>query len=770
MSFVGKIQVIRCALFVIGFMLFFTSYSQKVGVVLSGGGAGGACHVGVLKALEENNIPIDYITGTSVGALVGAMYASGYSTDEIEKIVSSEKFSDLLKGETEKKYRYYYFKHADDASWGMLKVSFDSLFLTNIPTNFVNSVPVDFSMAEFFTQQSSVTCGNFDSLFIPFRCVASDVESKKAFVFSAGPLNQAVRASMTYPFYYHPISVDGKILFDGGLYNNFPANVMNKDFKPDFIIGSVVTGLNPKIKEEDIYGQIRNMLVHNPNFDMQGTQGIMIKPWSGVGTFDFGAARRLIDSGYVAAIRQMDSIKGQIAATRRKEDVVARRESFRKRMSEKIEVEEIQIEGLNRKQQQYVKRMMQIGRKELTMENLKPVYYRLTSDDKIRSVFPTLTYNPDSKKYKLMLNVRKEKDMYLQLGGNISSRPISEAFASVQYNHLGRIGTSIYGNGYFGRLNTSFSGRVRFDFPGRVPFYLEPNVTISRWDYYRSSNLFYSLQKPAYLTQRDRFAEVVFGHSAGNHAKLMYGGGAAQLVNVYYQTDNFNNKDTTDETRFTFGHGYLEYELNTLNRKLYASEGIYINVKAKYVNGLETLIPGNTTSQVPDSNIVHDWTMFKVKIDYYLKPFNFFKIGLLVEGVYSTQQLFANYTSSVLSAPAFQPTPESKSLFLPNFRAYQYGAGGMKMIFHPVRKLDLRFEGYFFQPYQSIEKKADPTDFTAELSTPFLHQYIVGMAALVYHTPLGPISIGANYYHKEKEPWTFLFHFGYTIFNKKSIE
>jgi NTE family protein len=745
-------------------------FAQKVGVVLSGGGAGGACHVGVLKALEENNIPIDYITGTSVGALIGAMYASGYTPDEIGKIVSSEKYTQLLKGETEKKYQYYYFKKDDDASWITLKISFDSSLVTNIPTNFVNSVSIDFNMAEFFTKPSSVSQGNFDSLFIPFRCVASDVEIKKPVVFSHGALNQAVRASMTYPFYFDPISVDGKVLFDGGLYNNFPADVMDSHFKPDFVIGSVVTALNPKIKEGDVYAQIRNMLVYNPDFNLHNPKGIILTPWSGVSTFDFGSAKRLIDSGYVATIRQIDSIKKQITTFRTAEDVKKRREAFNGRMSEKILIEEINIQGVNKKQQFYVKRMLSIGKKETTFENLKSKYFHLAEDDKIKSVFPTLVYNPLTGKYKLNLNVTKEKDMFVQMGGNISSNPISEGFASIQYNLLSKISTSIYGNGYFGRLNSSFSGRMRFDFPGKSPFYIEPNTTISRWDYYRSSNLFYSLQKPAYLTQRDRYAEVTFGHPAGNAAKIMYGGGIAQLSNIYYQTDVFTNKDTTDQTNFTFGQGNIEYEYNTLNRKLYASEGGYIDIRAKYVNGLETFTPGNKTIQKPDSNIFHQWFSFRAKVDYYLRPFKFFKIGLLGEAVYTTnpdKNLFANYTSSILSAPAFMPTPESKTLFLQNFRAYQYAAGGIKMILHPIRQIDFRLEGYVFQPYQSIIQNAD---LTASLSTPFLYQYIVGMAALVYHTPVGPLSVSVNYYHGEQQPFTFLFHFGYTIFNRKSID
>lgn len=743
-------------------------FPQKVGLVLSGGGAGGACHIGVLKALEENGIPVDYVSGTSVGGMVGALYAAGYTPEEMEKIFTSREFNRILQGEIEKKYQYYYFRRDDGAAWiSPIKVSLDSSLVANIPSNLVNSVPLDFEMAQLFTRPGSACLGNFDSLMIPFRCVASDVETKKPIVFKRGSLNEVVRASITYPFYFKPISVGGKILFDGGLYDNFPADVMNKDFRPDFIIGSVVTGANPKINDENLYVQVRNMLVTNPDFSLHNTKGIILAPWSDVGSFDFSQNKRLIDSGYVSTLRQIDSIKKQIAIYRSKEEMAQKRSYFKTRMTEKVVIEEITIEGLNAKQQHYIKRMLENRKEEFTIETLKRRYFRLSEDEKVKSLFPTITFNPSSGKYKLNLNVKREKDMFLQVGGNVSSRPISTGFISLQYNLLSKIATSIYGNGYFGRLNNSFSGRIRFDFPGRWPFYIEPNVTISRWDYYRSSNLFYSLQRPAYLTQRDRYAETMFGHPAGPRAKIMYGGGIAQLSNVYYQTDNFTIKDTADETRFTFFHGTAEYEYNTHNRRLYASEGGYIDLKAKYVNGFETLLPGNTTKQSPDSNIFHQWFIFKAKIDYYLKPFQFFKIGLLAEGVYSTQQLFANYTSSVLSAPAFMPTPESKTLFLQNFRAYQYAAGGIKMIFHPVKQLDLRFEGYLFQPYQSIEKNAD---LTAALSKPFLNQYIVGMAALVYHTPIGPVSMSVNYYHKEPEPFTFLFHFGYTIFNRKSLD
>lgn len=743
-------------------------FAQKVGVVLSGGGAGGACHVGVLKALEENNIPINYITGTSIGALIGGLYASGYTIEEIEKIITSERFANLTKGALEKKYQYYFFKKEDDASWITLKVSLDSSLINNIPTNVINSVPIDFEMVSYFSNSAAAANYNFDSLFVPFRCVASDIENKKTIVFKNGELNQSIRASMTYPLYLKPINIDGKILFDGGLYNNFPADVMTKDFNPDYIIGSVVTSANPKVDEENLYAQLRSMLIKNPDFSLQNKLGIIIKSWSDVGTFNFNSCKRLVDSGYVATIRQIDSIRKNVSAVITKEEVNAKRKKFKQKFTEETIIEEVDIEGLNQKQQFYVKHLMRSNKKEFSLETIKRAYFRLSEDNKIRSIFPTLVLNPQTGKYKLNLKMKREKDLFLQFGGNISTRPISTGFVSAQYNYLSKIAMSIYANGYFGRLNTSGLGKIRFDFPTKLPFYIEPLVCVSRWDYYSSSALFYNFIQPAYLTQRDRFVDLTVGVPIGNSSKAMISGGIAELDNIYYQTSGFNSKDTADKTVFNFMYTNFEYEYNTLNRKLYASEGGYFDFKTKYVNGEESYIPGNlTTNEAKQSDIPHEWTMFKAKFDGYLKPFKFFKVGVLAEGVYSSQNLFLNYTSSVLSAPAFMPTPESRTLFLPNFRAYKYMAGGGKMIFNPIKKMDIRLEAYVFQPYQAINNNAN---YAPSLGKAFADRYFIGMAALVYHTAIGPLSLSVNYYHGETQPFTFLVHFGYTLFNRKSIE
>lgn len=757
-------QLIKSALLFFICIAYFNLSAQKVGLVLSGGGAGGLAHIGVLKALEEKQISIDYITGTSIGALVGGLYASGYSPDEIKDLVLNEKFQRYTKGELEEKHKFHYKKTNESASWFTYNFGFDSDLTTNIPTNIINSIPIDFFLMELFNPSSTCAKNNFDSLLIPFRCIASDIENKQMVVFNQGNLHAAIRASMTYPFYLKPISIDGKLLFDGGLYNNFPIDVMRKDFNPDFVIGSVVTSNNPLPNDENLYLQLRNMLMTKTDFGDNIENGIIIKPWSDIGVFSFSEANRLIDSGYTATINAIEHLNHP--ALSKKYNIKEARQEYKTKLIP-IVYDSIHVTGVNTKQQQYIKKSIFSKDKTLGIEQLKKRYLLLTDDDKIKSLFPISTYNPKTGKHSLEVIAKKEKNFRLELGGNFSNRPISAAFIGLQYNHLGKKSVTIYSNAYFGKLNTSLLGKIKIDFPGKTPFYLEAVGLYSKWDYFRSSTLFYNVLRPAFLIQEDAFTELSSGIPFGNRAKISLGGGIANMGNIYYQNYNFSEKDTADRTDFTFNYARAEYELNTLNRKQYASEGLYVNARLKYFNGFEYYRPGTTSFDTSKSIIFHDWIQLNAKLDYYLKTSNFLKIGVLGEAVLSDQDFFRNYTSTILSSPAFMPTPQSKTLFLEKFRAHKFIAGGAKLIINPIKNFDIRIEGYVFQPIQTIVKN---NLNKPEYSINFLYRYLTGMAALVYHTPIGPISTSVNYYLGEKNPISFLFHFGYTIYNKKAID
>lgn len=762
----SKYSLLLACLFYIQALL-----GQKVGLVLSGGGSGGICHIGVLKALEENNIPVDYITGTSIGSLIGAYYAAGYSPAEIEALVNTSFFQQITKGDMPAKYTYFLKKRDDYASWQSFKVSFNTKFINNLPTNVINSVPIDYYLMETFAGANAFAKNNFDSLMIPYRCIASDVMNKEVVVFKKGDLSSAIRASMSYPFYLRPITVDGKLLFDGGLYNNLPTDLMYDEFYPDFIIGSSVAERTQPPSDDNLYLQLRHLLMTQTNFKPVCENGILIEPWCDINIFNFDEIQRLIDSGYVATMRNMPQIKQQVERMADNELLRKKRELFKsKAIKDSVIFDKVEILGVNKKAERFIRNSIFYKNKPFSLSRLKKQYFRLTSDDKIKSVYPIAEKDSSGNGfYKLKLMAKKEKSFFIDLGGNISNRPISEAFLGLQYNYLGRIGFSAYANGYYGKLHGSAHGKLRFDFPGKVPFYIEPSITYSRWDYFRSSALFYDFEKPAYLIQEDVFGEMNIGLPIGNVSKVVLSGGYAEWINRYYQADVFSKLDTSDVTYFDFGYGQISYELNTLNRKQYATDGTRLHFRAKFIDGAESFYPGTTSiDTVGTKNYpYHTWTQFKLTFDSYIRTFKGFKIGVFLEGVYSSQPFFRNYTSSILSAPAFNPTLESQTLFIPQYRAHQYVAGGLKAITTPWKKFDIRFEGYLFQPITSI---VSTDKQKAKYTEPFLYRNFIGLVALVYNTPVGPLSVGVNYYDKNPNSFSFFFHFGYIIFNKKSID
>ncbi len=764
-----RLNLIRSLSLLTAFLFLSNGYGQKIGLVLSGGGAGGMCHIGVLKALEENQIPIDYITGTSIGGLIGAYYASGYSSQEIEKIVNTYFFQSITKGDLPVKYEYMIKKREDYGAWLTLKYSFKDNYLKNLPTNVINSVPIDYYLMETFTGVSNSRQNNFDSLMIPFRCLASDVQEKKSVVFRSGNLPAALRASMAYPFYLRPVLLDGKLLFDGGLYNNFPSDVMSTDFNPDYIIGSNVAEKNASPDEDNLYMQLRSLLMRPTNFSPVCENGIILEPWNDVTLFNFENVKRLIDSGYAATMRQMPEILNRISARTDTAVLAKKRQTFKNYQDlSQVLFTKVEVNGLNPKEASFITNSIFYKDKPFTLRQLKKRYFRLASEDKIRNIFPVAELN-SSGHYTLKIVGKNEKPFYLEPGAVISNRPILGAFLGVQYNHLGRIGFSIYANGYLGKLHSGSMTKIRLDFPGRIPFFIEPSFTYSRWDYYGSSVLFYDFQKPAFLLQEDQFGEIKAGIPVGNISQFNVSGGLTQWKNQYYQTEDFRKFDTTDVTYFDYRYLQATYKMNTLNRKMYATEGTLINARARYLVGNESFRPGNTSLDTSSfkNRPQAPWLQLKFTFDSYIKTFGKNRIGVFAEGVYSTQRFFSNYQSTILSAPAFNPTPESQTFFIDAYRAHNYFAGGVKFISSPLRNIDIRLEGFIFQPVKAIREDQFGK---AYYTSPFLYRYFSGLAALVYNSPLGPLSVGINYYDQNVNAFSLFFHMGYIIFNKKSID
>ncbi len=752
--------------FIGGFFCTIAQGQDRVGLVLSGGGASGLAHIGVLKALEEKGIPIDFITGTSAGALVGSMYAAGYSPEEIEAYVLSEAFQLMTAGKLKSSQRYIYKEEEQHAGLIDLSFSRDSILKKSLPTNFISSSYLDFEMLKILGATGEASGNDFNNLFIPFRCVASDIVLKKSVVFSKGNLNQAVRASMTYPFYLNPIRIENVLYFDGGLYNNFPADVMYRDFDPDFIIGSNVSLNAMPPMENDLISQVTNMLVTFSDFNLPCDEGVLIQPNTKLTTFDFENAADAIKSGYDETIKKIDAIYGHVQRRVTKEELTEKRLKFRANIKD-ITISSLSNNLNTKKGITFAQKSMLNYRKKeiIDLEQLEKRYYRLYATNQIDFIYPILQLKSDST-YNLDLEIRKAKDFKLDVGGHFSSRAVNTGYLGITYRTLGKTATSIHASSYFGKFYGSGKLRYTVEIPSVFPISVSAYFVLNRWDYFRSFSTFFEDVKPSFLVQNEMYYGIKLNHPIGNTTKSSLDFRIFNLEDDYYQTEDFTNKDTSDLTSFNGSSVSWEFVKNSLNRKQFSSSGHFLRFKIRYVNGYEKSIPGSTsfTEAIQEKN--HQWFNLSTEFQSFLIDNSIFHLGIHGNGMLTSQSLFSNYTASLLSMTSFSLVPDAETYFLPEYRSPQYVSGGLNLVFTVRKSLDFRVDAYYFQPFVVLQKNSDGTP---SYSKPFKGNSFIGSTSLIYHSILGPIRATLNYFPKQLNPFAFQISYGFILFNERAI-
>ncbi len=741
--------------------------AQTVGLVLSGGGARGLAHIGAIKALEERGIPIDYITGTSAGAVIGCLYAMGYSAAEMDSIARTSEFQSWATGKMDPDFNYFFTRNDENASWITLRFSLDSTIQTSLPTNLVSSVPYDYALLRGTSSIIANANYNFDSLFVPYRCVASDITEKKSIVFREGDLARAVRASSAYPFYFRPVTIEGKILMDGGLYNNFPADVMMREFHPDHIIGINASGNDRPANETDVVSLLQALMTSPTNLSLFNDKGILIDlNTEDIGLFDFSKVDAIIREGYRTTSLMLDSIEHSVGRKADRSLLNQHRQNFRSRI-QPIMVSTLEITGITKKQADYIHSIVKPDSGLVSLESLKSNYFRLISDKNVRQVDPRLVYLPDLNAYSLRLKVTRERNLSTQFGGNISSRPISEAYAGIDYQVWGRRSYSFSSNFYFGKLYTSGQAKIRMVAPTRIPFFLEFEATLNQYDYFRSKNSFFPEQKPSYILKSDYSFGIRAGVPSGNKAKFAISSAYIRLADNYYQTQEFLQADTADKTTLKGLTGQLCYEWNTLNKKQFANEGAYFHLTSRISSVMETTIPGSTSINKAIETNQRAWIQSELLYENYFFHRKHVKIGFSLQADFSNMPFLNNYTVSTVNSPVYQPILEMRTLFLPVFHAHTFAGIGSKNVISIRSNLDIRLEGFVFQPYQELLKTDDNHTVYGK---PFEKRYYLASSGLVFHSPIGPLSLHVNYFNGVTNPVSILFTAGFLLFNPSALD
>ena len=311
----GIIAAIFYCLLPLAFLsLPVASFSQetikrpKIGLVLSGGGAKGFAHIGVLKVLEQAGVKIDYIAGTSMGAVVGGLYASGYSATQIDSIFYNTNFDQLLQDYIPRSSKSFYEKRNDQ------------IYALTLPFNkFKMGIPIAYSKGMYnYNLLSKLThkvryITDFNALPIPFLCIATDIEKGEQVILKKGYLAQAMLASSAFPSLFTPVEIDGRLLIDGGVVNNYPIDEIRK-MGADIVIG---VDVQDDLKDRKLLKDATRILVQITNLEMirvmkdkQKQTDIYIKPdVSEYGVISFDAGRGIIKKGEEAAFAVYEQIK-----------------------------------------------------------------------------------------------------------------------------------------------------------------------------------------------------------------------------------------------------------------------------------------------------------------------------------------------------------------------------------------------------------------------------------------------------------------------------
>ena len=328
-----------------------TKIRKKVGLVLSGGGAKGVAHLGVIKAIEEAGIPIDYIAGTSMGAIVGGLYAIGYSVEDLEKYVANQNWTEIFLDDIPRENKLIPERERNDVFIFSLPIGQGGKIL--IPTGFLNDNNVLNMLNELTTGYHDSL--SFDSLPIPFACVAYDLASGRDVALRSGSLPIAIRSSMSIPGVFKPVEIGQMMLIDGGISNNFPVDVV-RAMGADVVIGvDLAEGAKPTDEISsvtDVVDQLttftgRDKYIKN-RFDCELYIHPVIKPY-GASSFSADAVKTLLERGREAGAAARDKLaefrdRYNLAGVKRDSTGVVR---YHYAYNEAVMVGKIEIKGVS---------------------------------------------------------------------------------------------------------------------------------------------------------------------------------------------------------------------------------------------------------------------------------------------------------------------------------------------------------------------------------------------------------------------------------------
>ena len=719
---------------------------QSVGLVLSGGGAKGIAHIGLIQALEDNDIPIDYITGTSMGAIVGGLYACGYTPAEMMELINSDYFGYLSSGKTDPEFTYYFTKGSPSPQMFAMSVGGrDSTARSKIfnPQSLISPMPMSFGFMQIFSAYGAQCDGNFDRLFVPFRCVASDVAQKRKKVMGAGDLGESIRASMSFPLIFQATEIDGQVLYDGGIYDNFPVGVMQTEFAPSVIIGSDVSA--PSDGPANSYFQQLDLLVSRAqSYDVPPEAGIKVRiDVSNFGLLDWDRADAIYRAGYRRGIEMMDSIKTRIPT---RADSTARRlrRAVFKSGTPALRFDSVNVEGATKRQNEYIKYLFHPakGTDTIGIDRARLAFYRALSSGKMSYLRPRAHVNNDSAGlFTLDLKALVKSNFSVGAGAYITSSNNSYLYLRGGYSSLSFSSVSTDIEAWIGQSYMAGALTGRLDIASALPSALVLNAVASRRKYYEDEELFFRDNEPAFVTAHEYFAKLAWAMAAGRSGCVDIGLGGGKLRNTFYSPGHQGGyREGRHHVDFALGQAYAAYRSSTLDNINYPLSGSSLNASFAAVLGKATCGQAGADGRGTDKHMA--WLQLDAHWRNYISLGRHWVLGTEARALLSNRPLPGSYEASVSSAPAYSPTPASTNTFNPAFRANSFLAATVVPVYKFNSSLSARFSASVFAPLRGIR---EGDGGTARFGRCFDSTEFFGELNLVYALPFGNIAGYCNY-------------------------
>lgn len=542
-----------------------------VGLVLSGGGAKGLAHIGVLKVLEKEGIYVDFVAGTSMGGLIGGLYATGYNPDELAviskempwyKLMADEPLrTDLPIDEKEDIDDYILRLPITGYKPGLPK----GLKHGQLVYNYINKLT--WSVSEIH---------DFDDLSIPFFCVATELETGDTLVLHNGNLALSLRATMSIPTIFQPVKIQNKYVIDGGIVNNFPVDIMLDRNKVDFIIGVDVGA--PLYKAEEIT-TVLDILDQTSSFHSQERfsenrklTDLYIKPdITGLTALSFDDIDSIIYRGEVAAMAQIEAIRA--LAKRMRDNKSKYEENRKKKISDRVQITEINVKGLNK-----VSRNMVIGRLGLKVPGVNTIEHINKAIDRLYSsnFFEGIDYKLVSKNGAYILNVvvvEKSKNMF-EIGADYNTEIGAGIRLNVLFHNLifkgSKTNVSVtMGNNPAADISFLSTRGRRVGFGSKVGYHSR-SIFIYNDDYKSTKSTFFS-----------RFAFLsIFGNiDYSNNSAFTFGG-----VLDFFDMSTTISSIPLEDLDIMYSRIFARYTYDNTDSKYFPSNGRYLSLDFDMVN------------------------------------------------------------------------------------------------------------------------------------------------------------------------------------------